>query len=344
MAKYPFIPQAAEHVQNLNLQITELDRPEYRSIVERAEERIREAVEGKIVSFREGKEEVETLSFPVALMMVAYGNDASLKKRFALGEANRALTLLKKEDEQNLISIAKLFNWKIRPAKEYIENTKVSMAGFTMDFVSYLKNTTMFHESEWKLVNRTLQKGEVLVTKDKVARLLAEQAKAYIEKKLELENDFVLSKTISDKVENLKQLHSSMKGNIREEEALTETVIDAFPPCISKLYNTTLAKQHLSHLERFTLASFLLNSGMSVEDVIECFRPTSDFNEKITRYQVEHIAGRGGSRTTYSPPDCRTLRTHRICPGGDEICERVGRPTTYYRRKLKVVKNQTPPK
>ena len=310
--------------------------------MDRAEERIREAIENKAVSFNGKKKEVETLSFPVALWMVAFGNDASLKKRYALGEANRAFALLKEENEQKLISIAESFFWKIKSATKLVENTQATLTGFTMDFVSYLKNTTIFHESRWKLVNRAMQRGEVYVTKSIVARLLAEQAKTYIERKLEGKVTFVLPKSIANKVEQLKELHLSLKGRAHEEEAIRETIIDAFPPCISRLYNTVLAKQHLSHLERFTLASFLLKTGMSVEDVVECFRSTSDFNEKMTRYQVAHIAGEGGSRTSYSPPDCDTLRTHRICPGGDELCENAWRPTTYYRRKLMTLKTKIP--
>jgi len=342
LAKYPFIPQAAEHVRGLEHSITTLEGPEYAEILERAEQRIKEAIEKKLVGFQRGKDETEILSFPIAVMMAAYTNDPSLKKRYALAEANRIYALLKEDEEQKLVDIAMFFNWKIKRENIYTKNLQASTSGFSIDFASYLRNARIFHESEWKLINRPMRHGEVYLTKEKVARLLAEEVKVYIEKKLFEKIDFVLSKPITERVEKLRHLYASLRGKIREEETPTETVIDAFPPCIKRLHNTALAKQHLSHIERFTLTSFLLNSGMTVENVIECFRPTSDFSEKMTRYQVEHIAGGRGSRTKYVPPRCDTLQTHGVCPGMDDTCRRrVKHPLHYYRRKLRTIKTGT---
>ena len=67
-----------------------------------------------------------------------------------------------------------------------------------------------------------------------------------------------------------------------------------------------------------------------------------DFNERLTRYQVEHIAGGRGSRTKYIPPRCDTLRTHGVCPSMDDICREVRHPLAYYRRKLRVAEREPP--
>jgi DNA primase large subunit len=273
-------------------------------------------------------------------MMVTYGNDLSLKRRYALAEANRAYNLLRKEEEQKLLSIAQLFNWKIRTIKIYDEAFQATIPYFAVNFVKYLKNVSIFHESRWKLVNRLIQKGDVYLTKNEVARLLAEEVRSYIEKKLDQKIDLLLSKALTDRVEKLKKLYINLQGKKYEEEMPKEIIIDAFPPCISRLYNTAFTKQHLSHIERFTLTSFLLNSGMTVENVIECFRPTSDFSEKMTRYQVEHIAGIKGSRTKYVPPKCDTLRTHGVCPGINDLCRKIRNPLNYYRRNLRMAEDK----
>jgi len=81
---------------------------------------------------------------------------------------------------------------------------------------------------------------------------------------------------------------------------------------------------------------------MTVESVIDLFRSLSDFNERMTRYQVEHIAGGRGSRTKYIPPRCDTLRTHGVCPGMDDICKTIRHPLGYYRRKMRVVRTEAP--
>jgi DNA primase large subunit len=84
---------------------------------------------------------------------------------------------------------------------------------------------------------------------------------------------------------------------------------------------------------RFTLTSFLVNIGMPSEKVNELFKGFSDYNERLTRYQVEHIAGERGSRTRYTPPQCTTLQTHGVCTNSDDLCRRVRHPLAYYKRK-----------
>ncbi len=318
-------------------------------MIDRAEQRIKEAIEDALVSDqttelawknRQTKDDIEILSFPIAVMMVISTKDKLLKRRYALAEAKRAYQLLRQESEEKVITVAKKFNLTMRQAKTYVENLKTTSSGFYLDLPSYLKGTGIFHERKWKLVNRTMRHGEVQVTKDEMARLIAEEIRAHIEEKLDVKTDLKLPQDVADRIEKLKQLHLALR-KLHEEEMPRETVVDAFPPCIQRLYKTALDKGHLSHIERFTLTSFLLNTGMSVENVVECFRPSSDFSEKMTRYQVEHIAGGRGGRERYVPPKCDTLRTHGICPGGDEICERAWRPLRYYQKKIRLVKSNS---
>lgn len=117
----------------------------------------------------------------------------------------------------------------------------------------------------------------------------------------------------------------------------------AFPPCINMLYASFKSGHHLSHTGRFALTSFLTSVGMSVETVVELFRTVSDFNERMTRYQVEHIAGEKGSRTRYIPPKCSTLRTHGVCTSPDETCRRIRHPLAYYRIKVSMRRTKSPP-
>jgi len=331
LAKYPFTPQAAEHVQALDLKITDLTSPEYTQILNRAEKRIEEAILYALVSEQQRNDEIEILSFPIAVMMVSTTKDPFLKRRYALAEAKRAYTLLKQENKDKVTQIANTFNWKIKPAKS-------ETADFALHFTDFLRNTAGFHETKWKLVNRAMLNGEVFLTKDETARLLAEEVRAHIEKKLDTKIGLELPQGIANRVEQLQQLFLSKKGKMRVEEMPKEIVLDAFPPCIRQLYNTILSGRHVSHIGRFALTSFLINSGMTVDNVVDLFRSLSDFNERMTRYQAEHIAGGRGSRTKYIPPKCDTLRTHGVCPGMDDICSRIHHPLAYYKRKLQTMK------
>jgi DNA primase large subunit len=333
LAKYPFINEAAEYVKELDLKIEDISEP----ILNRAEHRIEEALLYALVSTQLRKEEIEISSFPVAVMMVASTADKRMKRRYALAEAKRVYNLLKEEKSKSkILEIANIFNWKIRPA-----NNKPPYE-FALFFTDYLRNATRFQAKGWKLVNRIMLNGEVYLTKDDAARLLEEEVRVHIEKKLDVKEKVALPQNVADRVERLKQAFTKQRGKIELEGFPEEVVVSAFPPCIKHMYDGITSGHHLSHIGRFALTSFLTNIGMTAEEVVNLYRSLSDFKERLTRYQVEHIAGERGSRTKYIPPRCDTLRTHGVCTGMDEICRRVRHPLAYYRRKLRTIKVEAP--
>jgi len=305
-------------------------------ILMRAEARVEEAILSNLIEKQSPQDDVEISSFPIAVMLAAASANSHLKRRYALVEAKRVSILLKDESEQKIAEIAGNFNWNIKPAKF---NFGALTYDFTLDFSHFLRNSAAIQDAKWKLVNRLMLKGEVYLTKNEASRLLQEEVRRYIEGKLNTEVG-ALPQNVQERVDRLKRLFAETRGKIQSEEMPKEVVIDAFPPCIRELRNNALAGRHLSHVGRFTLTSFLINSGMTVENVVDCFRSSSDFNERMTRYQAEHIAGGRGSRTKYIPPKCDTLRTHGVCPGMDD-CPRIHHPLVYYRKKLRIMKTAT---
>jgi DNA primase large subunit len=129
-------------------------------------------------------------------------------------------------------------------------------------------------------------------------------------------------------------LSAERREQIQREEMPDRVVMEAFPSCIKGVYERVAAGRPASHIGRFALTSFLLNIGMSEEDVFKFFRSVSDFNERMTRYQVQHIAGTRGSGTKYTPPNCATLRTHGICISPEPECRGAVNPLVCYKRKL----------
>ena len=101
-----------------------------------------------------------------------------------------------------------------------------------------------------------------------------------------------------------------------------------FPPCIGAIMDSVRRGDEVPHHARFALAAFLLNIGWSVDEVVDVFRTVPDFNEKVTRYQVEHIAGLRGGKTRYSAPSCDWMRSHGLCVSE---CN-VANPVQYYFR------------
>ena len=319
-------------MKTLGIEIADLESPEYKPILERAQKRIEEAILFGSIEQQFQKDDIEIPSFPIAVMMAASTNDSSLKRRYALVEAKRTTRFLEEEDREKIVEIAKNFYWKIKPLEEDGQTYDL-----TLHFTDFLKNAANLRSKKWKLVNRQMLNGEVYLTETEASRLLEEEVRRHIEEKLNIKVGS-LPDTITKRIEQLRQLFSERKEKIKMEELPKEVVIPAFPPCIKRLYDTISSGRNISHIGRFALTSFLVNVGMTTENVTNLFRALPDFRERLTRYQVEHIAGRRGSRTKYIPPKCETLQTHGVCQNKDEICRDIRHPLAYYRRKIRAVK------
>jgi DNA primase large subunit len=234
------------------------------------------------------------------------------------------------ESKEKVMEIAENFDWNLTA------NSRAEIpCEFSLSFVDYIGNTTHLRDKKWKLVNRLLRGGNVYLTRNEATRLLSEEVRKHIEKRLDVKKPPNFPAAINEIADKIKKLAIEKIGEAEMEGLPRIMVQEAFPPCVDVLYQAFTSGRHLSHVGRFTLTSFLINVGMSPEKVIELFRNFSDFNERMTRYQVEHIAGEKGSRTRYVPPQCDTLKTHGVCLGPNELCQRVRHPLAYYRRKLK---------
>lgn len=332
-AKYPFTTEAARYVGGLGLEVQDLVADEYSAILDRAEKRIEEAITSAKISPEWQNREVEILSFPTAIMLLSIIGDDRLRRRYALAESKRAYKILIDEDEPaKIIEIAEnTFGWKIRLVKKTIEK---SYYEYALHFMYYLRNAIGIHEPEWKLANRILTGGYVYLTKDETSRLLLEEIQRKILDRCR-RTALEVPSALALRVEKIRQMMETRKGIIGIEEMPRVAVYAAMPPCVRNLYDALFAGRNISHMGRFTLTSFLVNVGVGEEDIIKTFKATTDFDEKKTRYQVEHIAGRRGSKRKYTPPRCETLKTHGVCVNPDELCRQIKHPLTYYRRKVR---------
>jgi len=331
LAKYPFLKETAEYVKKLDLKIEDLTNPEFSSILERAKERVEEAILYALVSRKLRNEEIEILSFPVAIMLATATENSFIKRRYALAEAKQAYNDMKVEPKERILAIAQNFNWNLTLNPD----AKIPYE-FKLHFTDYLKNATQLRDKKWKLVNRLLTNGNVYLTKTETARLLSEEVRRQIEKRLNVKELPQFPSAITDIAEKIKSLSIEKIGKA-EMEGFPKTITQqAFPPCIKTLYEATSSGRHISHIGRFTLTSFLINIGMPTENVINLFKNFSDYDQRMTTYQVEHIAGQRGSRTRYTPPKCETLKTHGVCINPDGLCQEVRHPLSYYRKKLRI--------
>jgi DNA primase large subunit len=335
LSKYPFLKETARYLSPLDLQIDDLISPDMHQILDRAMDRVTSAITDLTVRpliNEHGNKYVikdlqkEIFSFPVAILLVSATDNSLIKKRYALAEAKQATSALILESKELLLKVAFDFGWKIALAPTD------SAFDFVLYFSDFLQNASHLHDAKWKLINSKLSEGNVYLKKSDVVRLLQEEIKRRIEKRF---NDIPLDRypsEISALAENLKVL--AAEHITQTEPDFPKVVIqEAFPPCINVLYDTAAKNHHLSHIGRFALTAFLVNIGMSSEAVSELFKSFSDYNERLTRYQVEHIAGERGSGTKYTCPQCSILQTHNVCKNRDDLCGRIYHPLKYYKIK-----------
>jgi len=324
-ANYPFLKQASVKIQDLELTIQSL--VENRMVLERAQKRVENAILDLTIGDMDVDKRKEISSFAASLILVISTKNSWIKKRYALAIAKTAYSQLLREEttKPKVLTIAKDFDWDISDGRDAYKDFRV---GFTF----YLKNAAHMHGTEWKLVNQIISRGMVYLNKDKVARLLQEEIKKRVEKRLDVPDLKNLPEEVNIIANKLTELAKGIIG--QEIEEIPKTVVQgAFPPCINALFEDASKSHHLSHIGRFTLTSFLINIGMSPEAVNEVYKAFSDYNERLTKYQIEHIAGERGSATRYIPPQCSVLQTHGVCKNRDELCRRIYHPLAYYRRK-----------
>jgi DNA primase large subunit len=310
-AKYPFLSSAAPLLRTYH--ITNLPQ----EVRGRAVERVLEAIERgeKGVLPKLDNPWVELLSFPLSRALVLYVDDDWLRRRWALAEAARVERLLYSESDELLLYVINDLGLKTKKTED---------GKWVMHFSQYLHLARRLAvESRWKLVNRLVDKGLVTLTRPEVIRLVREW----------LYDSFTQTKPLPT------NWHPEESKVIKEalQKRAAKTVAPApskeWAPCMVALRNRVA---DASHFGLFALAAYMANKGYEVKEIVDVLRVRSDFDERIARYQVEHIAGQRGSRIKYRPPSCQSMKTHGLCIEDGKHCPyNIKNPTQYTNRQTK---------
>jgi DNA primase large subunit len=255
---------------------------------------------------------VELLSFPLSRALVLYVDDDWLRRRWALAEAARVERLLHSESDEVLLHVINDLGLKTKKTED---------GKWIMHFSQYLHlSRRLGTEPRWKLVNRLMDKGLVTLTQPEVIRLVREW----------LYDSFVQAKPVPV------NWHPEEAKAIKEalQKRAAKTVAPApsreWAPCMVALRNRVA---DAGHFGLFALAAYMAQKGYEVREIVDVLRVRSDFDEKIARYQVEHIAGQRGSRIKYRPPSCQSMKTHGLCIEDGKYCPyNIKNPIQYTNR------------
>lgn len=315
-ATLPFTENARTFVEEQGHGLDELiENDEFADTRTRAEDRVMDALKGDpgLPPLRtEAEITREALSYPLARVMVSCIDDRYLINKFASAEAERAT-----ETTTDYVYHLESFGYDV-------DDRSISVP-------DYLRLTTRLHGDEWRLVNRSVDHGRVTLKPDDLPDLFQAAARTAIGENLPLPVAPDLCQKLAPHLERI-QTEVEERSYSAEELELEES---CFPPCIAYHVREIERGENLTHTARFAVTSFLMTLGLDVDEVVDMFNTSPDFDEEKTRYQVEHIAGSTGS--SYTPPSCGTMKTYGNCPGEDRWCKHdtVTHPLSYYRWALK---------
>ncbi len=330
MARYPFLSEAKEYIKEEAPPLEELiDDGIWGPVRVRGKERVLETLEEGSVKIKsmagEVEYEEELFSYPIARMLVSSVADDFLVRKYSLGEAERVIRELSREEDSKIL----------RFASELEIDAGIDGEKFTVFFGDYLENTQGLRSSEWKLVNQDMRSGEVYLKRKKFIRLLKEKVYSTISDPLPVAVSDPILDRFESEIELIEETLEEKRTEI-EDVDLGKVENELFPPCIKKLLAGQKEGENLSHEARFALTAFLRKVGLSEDEIISIFQEAPDFDKDLASYQIEHIIGEI-SGTEYSPPGCDLMKTNGICFDPDSLCEQswLKHPLGYYSFKKK---------
>ncbi len=332
VAKYPFLADAGQYLKDKGFTLEQFGSdPDLKSLIDKAFDRIQVAADGKIyksdlIEDQVSKEAAlprEVFSFLLAIVLLKLSGMNTLIKRFALAEARRAEKYLEKDlanisdkskKELAIRVIDDLFSVQVKKQDDY----------FVIPVSDYLKHSINFHEREWKLINRHVENGQVFLNSHEIVRLIRKELGTYINSKIINAKTPSMIPGFEDPVNKLLSL---------SKKFVTFTVTTGeYPPCIKHAIEILEKGENLPHSGRFMLATFLLSKGQSVQQIAPLFKNAPDFNERVTLYQLNHLAGTSGSGTQYSCPSCEKLKTQNLCFAIPE-CDNIISPLQFGKKR-----------
>ena len=289
-ARYPFSSWGASLVREEGLQLEDLARdPQLEGARRKARERLLSLTSGGPPPPPSGDPLTEVGAYLICRVVLASLGDKILLRRFAEQESKRFASAAKLEDQEVLSALASELgvevSWDGREALVPVHH--------------YLRLSKRLSGDSWRLVNRDVRSGVVVLSKRELVRILQEAVREHLLSPTPRPPSLPdpLSRLAEEVMRTAPRRGPRGVGDRRE-----------VAPCMRVLLERLSRGENLNHFERFSLAAYLLKVGWSVDRVLEAFRNSPDFNEKVARYQIEHIARRG-----YLPPNCDTLRERGVC-------------------------------
>lgn len=333
LARYPFLQEAQAKIAGSELNRLEsfLASDAGRRIIDIAADRLEAAISippGELGShFRTSDEKAPNAldslyAYGMARLIASCINDRTVIERLINYEARRSSFYLMNDESDESAE-----------AEASKRDAVAAQLGLRLDgdtvlvpLAQYIEMVAGLREPGWRLVNREVKGGLVRIHATEFEVLLRERIRVVIRSRGLPRVPLEVCALLAPAIERLTAVHQGQM--LRDLGPIDES---RYPPCMAALITALAAGGNLTHMGRFGLTAFLHTIGLSTTQIVEIYQRAPDFDIEKTLYQVEHISGRSG--TEYTPPSCATMETNGLCVHRDALCERIGGPLGYYRRK-----------
>jgi DNA primase large subunit len=335
LATYPMLEPARswlrEHGPSMETLLVDIA---YNRARDRALRHVWDALEGGLADTRAPTSDVEAemvlLSRPLARVIVAAVEEPFLVSRFAVWESKRVSKVLERAPVPLVQEVAAALEVPVG-----VHEGDDGVPLFAMKVTDYLWCAP--NEKAWHLVRRDLQKGMVRLDQEGFARLVEEVYRRFIDDELRQKAKQVpafVREAFAGQIERLKNEVQERLAR-RKQEDLQQVVPGLFPPCMTQILKDMHEHVNVPHMGRFAIVSFLHHLSLDTDAILEFFSTVPDFDPEKSRYQIEHITGKG-SPDAYKPPGCSAMQSYGVCPLSkrDSLCMKIKHPLSYYRKAL----------
>ncbi|MBN1216977.1 MAG: hypothetical protein JXA99_16260 [Candidatus Lokiarchaeota archaeon] len=351
LQQYPWLPSLKDIYRDIALKdpiqfINDIfDNEQYDPIIERISKFFSVAFENLEI-FPPFKPDENNISFYLLLKIILFVlNNKRITNRIANLYSKVTYSEIKKELEGNnrrngifiLYQICINLGLNIQYIEEETyhttlirDNKKELKTNFKLYFTDFLHLSSNLKDDYRKLVNNTLSKGYVYIIPKELTRLIQEYVRKKILEINQIDKDNIENmrkslfnnqnfKSLYDNIYSLWELKKEdFEYSIQVRFEKDKNLMELFPPCVKETLILIKEGQNIPHISRLFLTFFLLALDYPVDNIIEIFSATPDFNKQIAQYQVEFA-----KKKEYSPHSCDTLKSLNLCMATkykDKLC------------------------
>jgi DNA primase large subunit len=313
LRKYNFLDECKDYLRTIDFKgFEDLEDSKYEHMFKRAMDRIRSAVDNDIYQHSDNVS-YEIISFVIAVKVIQATGNRRLLKRFVLYESMVVEQSLQSDiDDKSIrnILLKKFSDFRGGDGTHQVNLDNVEKDGseYKVTVADYVTMMNQFNEPEWRLVNQKVDQGFVFIKKNKFIRLMRIGIMKYLEKMIS-SNPLKLPSMFDEYV-------VTARGLLEDFE--TVPMSKTYPPCMVSIIDQINRGENPNNISRVILTTYLLNRGISVEDVAETFNNTPDHDSRKTEYYISKLVG-------YKSYGCSKIESYGLCHR-NEKCGNIKNP------------------